>query len=140
MSTKEAQNTIKLKWEEIKTDGDVMAVGKRSSHGCSVFNETLYLFGGEKVARTPIDDAALYCLPLKERTEEGKCCWKRVETKTDDVPPPRVAHAQAVVGSVLYIFGGRQGITMDESPLSGKLLIILMLCLILIFSCTCVKY
>ena len=89
----------------------------RSSHGISVAGDAAYLFGGENVARTPID-STLYRLDLAA----PGAAWAAVECD-GDVPPPRVAHTQAVVpqadGSVhLYIFGGRVGITMDEKPLN----------------------
>ena len=64
------------------------------------------------MARTPIDSTVfkldLSASPLK---------WQAMAAE-GDVPPPRVAHAQAAVGSKIYIFGGRQGIGMSEAPLA----------------------
>ena len=39
-----------MKWSEIKTNFPVA----RSSHKISVIGDTLYMFGGEHEARTPI--------------------------------------------------------------------------------------
>lgn len=78
---------------------------------------TLYVLGGEKVPRTPVD-AKVYCLNL----DEPKPQWKVLETSGDE-PEPSVAHAQALVtsdaGTQLWVFGGRQGILMEEKPLQS---------------------
>ena len=76
----------------------------------------LLVFGGEHIARTPID-SALHALNLV--TNE----WTALAPAAGVAPPPRVAHAQAVVaneeeGPSLYVFGGRQGIQMSEAPLN----------------------
>mmetsp|Transcript_4030 Transcript_4030/g.7750 ORF Transcript_4030/g.7750 Transcript_4030/m.7750 type:complete len:348 (+) Transcript_4030:58-1101(+) len=100
------------KADEVKAeDADGKSLGARSSHGCSVFEGSAYVFGGEIIARTPVD-STLWSRNLSEASE-----WAPVEAK-GDAPPHRVAHAQAVVGGFLYIFGGRQGISMEEAPLN----------------------
>ena len=89
----------------------------RSSHGISAAGGAAYLFGGEHVARTPID-STLYRLDLAAPVAE----WEVVPC-AGDAPTPRVAHSQAVVAQPdgalhLYIFGGRVGISMDEKALN----------------------
>lgn len=86
----------------------------RSSHGISVIQNgaRLVVYGGEHVARTPIEnEQALWFCDL-----DGEAQWKCV-TPTGSLPPPRVAHAQAAVGDTVYIFGGRAGITMQEQAM-----------------------
>jgi len=83
-------------------------------------NPKLVVFGGENVPRVPID-STLHVLALSSssRKDVPSGNWEVVEVKGDDnVPPTRVAHAQAVLNDTLYIFGGRRGITMDEKPLA----------------------
>jgi hypothetical protein len=100
-------------------------VGARSSHGLSLHKGRLLLVGGEKVARTPIDDGtAIWAKDLSSAFSGDAATaaagpWVVLENSNPDVAPaPRVAHAQAVVGDVIYVFGGRQGITMEEKPLN----------------------
>lgn len=73
---------------------------------------SLVLFGGENKARTPIDSAIhLYSISSNS--------WTIIEPrKNEKMPCPRVAHSQVVIGTSLFVFGGRQGITMDEKPLN----------------------
>lgn len=92
----------------------------RSSHGISMVRggTCLVLYGGEHVARTPLDDAqALWtCNKTGDDEWQWKCCS---DTATTVCPPPRVAHTQVAVGDQdVYVFGGRAGITMDEPPMN----------------------
>ncbi|KAJ3256709.1 hypothetical protein HK103_005204 [Boothiomyces macroporosus] len=79
----------------------------RSSHDLSAVQGAVYLFGGEHVPRTPID-SQLHVF------KDGK--WDTI--KTENAPPSRIGHAQASVGNSIYVFGGRQGILMNEKPLN----------------------
>jgi hypothetical protein len=81
----------------------------RSSHGLSIVGEKLVLYGGEHVARTPLEDFQALWIASEE---EWRCIIPELK------PPPRVAHAQAAVGDLVYIFGGRAGITMEEKPMN----------------------
>lgn len=93
----------------------------RSSHGISFYNGKLYVHGGEHVARTPISsDILSVSLPGDDANtrEKGNLLEFQVEKVSGDIPPPRVGHAQVRVKNQLYIFGGRQGIHMDETPLN----------------------
>jgi len=117
---------VTLKWTQIQTTGEV---GKRSSHGISVVNSQLVMFGGEIVARNPIDSTLWKLGPLDAEV-------KNTGADAQDLPPPnwvvindgngaapspspRIAHAQTIADDEkLYLFGGRQGITMEESPLN----------------------
>jgi|AntRauTorckE5430_2_1112549.scaffolds.fasta_scaffold52591_2 hypothetical protein len=71
----------------------------------------IYIFGGEHVARVPLG-SELYCADLADKSPS----W-RVVKPAGDVPIPRLACAVATVGNKTYVFGGRQGITMEEAPL-----------------------
>eukprot|EP00960_Hanusia_phi_P057651 763623-Hanusia_phi.AAC.1 len=96
-------------WKKLPTSD---APVQRSSHGMSCINNVAYVFGGEHIARTPID-SNVFKLDLSSPSFQ----WKMIAAEGDS-PPPRVAHAQAAIGSKIYIFGGRQGIGMDEAPLA----------------------
>jgi hypothetical protein len=88
----------------------------RSSSSCVVFDEKIYVWGGEQVARQPID-AKMMCFNLSENNPS----WTVVETK-GDVPCERFAHTMAAIshpdGDFIYMFGGRQGVTMNEAALN----------------------
>ena len=98
-----------LTWQQMKASGDI---GRRSSHGCSVYDNSLFVLGGEKVARTPVD-SVIWKLSLSS----DEATWSQVATKTEAAPSPRIAHAQCVSNGCMFVFGGRQGVTMEESPL-----------------------
>lgn len=114
---------LRLRWSKLasaKGPDDPSSLGARSSHGLSALpNGRVYAFGGEKVARNPVDAAFFAIDASGAGDEKTKCAWEEVEVKSGKPPPPRVAHAQAVVGGrYIYIFGGRQGVKMDEAPLN----------------------
>ena len=91
----------------------------RSSHSLSALNDgnRLVLFGGENVARTPIEQPG-QSLWVAEK-DSGENTWKWVALAMDGSgPPSRVAHSQAAVGDEIYIFGGRNGIEMGENALN----------------------
>jgi len=113
-------------WTKLVTEADEEH-GKpcsRSSHGLSYLHAggKLILYGGEHIARTPLDgDQAAWALSLTTTTttttttddSKGNPKWR----KLPDGPPSRIAHAQAVhKGNTLFVFGGRGGITMSEKP------------------------
>ena len=79
---------------------------ERSSHAISIIGETLYLFGGENVARVPID-SSIYAVNISPNASNFGI-WKKLDVK-NDAPVPRIAHSQATIGNKIYIFGGRQG-------------------------------
>jgi len=99
----------KYSWTKLDVASPPIA---RSSHEISSVGSALYLFGGEHEARTPID-SDLYVLDLALPVR----CWKKVEA-IGEPPSPRIAHAQAVIGDNIYIFGGREGVEMGEGPLN----------------------
>ena len=96
-------------WEEHQPGNPPLS---RSSHGVSVVKDTLYLFGGEHEARTPIGNE-VYTFDLKDEKME----WKMIPT-TGDIPSPRFGHAQCSIGDCLYVFGGRMGTAIDEKLLN----------------------
>jgi len=108
----------------------------RSSHGLSIIQNgsLLVLYGGEHVARTPIEDTnssqVLWLAQKKTTTtnttttgdaaadEEWQWIIPTTTSGSNTPPPSRVAHAQAAVGNTIYIFGGRNGITMGENAMN----------------------
>ena len=97
---------------QIQTTGEV---GKRSSHGISVVGSQLVLFGGEIVARNPIDSALWKLGPLDVEVQN-------TAAEAQDLPPPnwvvindgngaapspspRIAHAQTIADDKLYLLG-----------------------------------
>ena len=107
---------IKAVWTQVQTTNNPAS---RSSHGVSVIgfgtdSPKLVAFGGEHEPRVAID-STLHALTL-DADNAPKGNWEVVEAK-GAAPPTRVAHAQAVVGDDLYIYGGRQGIAMEEKAL-----------------------
>ena len=100
-------------WQKLTLEQG-QAPAERSSHGISIISGTLYLFGGEHTARVPID-SDMYSIDLSDMGSPGM--WRKIEASFNS-PIPRVAHAQATIGNKIYIFGGRQGIQMEEAPLN----------------------
>ena len=91
----------------------------RSSHKLSAIAGKAYLFGGEAIARNTID-STLHVLV----SDDGDS-WKWQALLPESAPPARVGHAQAVLGSKLYVFGGRAGVEMGESELGDRLSIVI---------------
>lgn len=87
----------------------------RSSHGLSIVQNgtRLILHGGEKIARTPLEDTES---TWAADFEQGSWQWRRIDAT--NTPPARLAHAQASYKDCVYIFGGRAGITMDEKAMN----------------------
>ena len=77
---------------------------ERSSHSLSIIKDTLYLLGGENVARIPID-SSIYSMDISQTQQN----WHKLIT--NEPPLPRIAHGQAVIGNRIYIFVGRQSYT-----------------------------
>jgi hypothetical protein len=108
---------VELTWEKIapKPDPAHGSPCKRSSHGLSLIDNgcRLILYGGEHVARTPLETSqATWAADLKD----GAWTWRLIE---GDGPPARVAHAQAAYKeSIVFVFGGRAGITMQEQAMN----------------------
>lgn len=115
-----SNNSIDLncQWQQIVPQHEKSLLPiERSSHGVSIIRDTLYLFGGENVARVPID-SSIYAVNISPSPNQSNFgIWQKLEVK-NDAPLPRIAHSQATIGNRIYIFGGRQGIQMEESPLN----------------------
>eukprot|EP00980_Cylindrotheca_fusiformis_P029042 scaffold22701_cov123-Cylindrotheca_fusiformis.AAC.21 len=106
-----------LSWEKIvpKDDPEHGSPCERSSHGLSVLKggKLLILYGGEQVARTPLEPAQT---TWAAEEVDGAWSWRLISSPC---PPARVAHAQCVYDdSVIYVFGGRAGITMGEKAMN----------------------
>jgi N-acetylneuraminic acid mutarotase len=77
-----------------------------------VVGSSVYVIGGEHVARTPIN-SDIHTLDLSAATKE----WKTL-SPSGTAPSERIAHSQAVIGTGIYVFGGRQGVQIAEAPLN----------------------
>lgn len=98
----------------------------RSSLGISYLAATdacptprLIVYGGETIARTPLEsDQATWACDMKD-TKESSSSWRLIRNG-DTLPSLRVAHAQAyhAPSSCVYVFGGRAGITMEEKAMN----------------------
>ncbi|XP_066915449.1 uncharacterized protein [Clytia hemisphaerica] len=107
---------IDCSWEKVAFQEKESPID-RSSHAISIIGDVLYVMGGENMARVPID-SSVYALNIsKQNLKDGLTTWRKIDAQGNS-PVPRIAHSQAVIGNRIYIFGGRQGITMDESPLN----------------------
>ena len=107
-------STIQYTWKQLNHDSSAPPLA-RSSHEVSCIGENLFLLGGEHIARTPID-SDVYVLKLTAQLQ----CWRKIECLPGCTKPPsaRIAHAQAVIGRSLWVFGGREGVDMGEGPLN----------------------
>lgn len=95
-------------WKRIICDSSVPP--PRSSHSVTAIGQKVYVFSGEKEPRVPINNQ-LRCFDLIKQ------CWSEVSAK-GQLPPPRVGHGAAAIGSKLYVFGGRSSIEMGEGLIS----------------------
>lgn len=91
---------VKYVWERITADGVPLA---RSSHEVSLIGDCLYVFGGENIARTPID-SSFYKLTLSA----DNLHWDKINA-SGTPPSPRIAHAQCVVGNTICYFIFKKG-------------------------------
>lgn len=114
----------KVSWKSLtpRADPKFGTPCARSSHGLSLVltNSThrLVILGGENVARTPIEEGAYWMVDFDE-DDATSGQWRCLSTTTvSPQPPPRIAHAQAVCESQVYIFGGRAGVAMDEAAMN----------------------
>jgi hypothetical protein len=107
---------VEYNWSKIspKPDDKHGAPCERSSHGLSILKngKLLILHGGEQIARTPLKGSQSTWAALNEN---GVWSWKLIQSSS--CPPSRVAHSQSVHQDSVYIFGGRQGIAMEEAAL-----------------------
>mmetsp|Transcript_21631 Transcript_21631/g.33067 ORF Transcript_21631/g.33067 Transcript_21631/m.33067 type:complete len:347 (+) Transcript_21631:78-1118(+) len=104
-------------WEKItpKPDPTHGSPCTRSSHGLSLIHSggRLILYGGEHVARTPLEGSQA---TWAADWTGGTWTWRLIE---GDCPPARVAHAQAAYDDkIVFVFGGRAGITMQEQAMN----------------------
>lgn len=115
-----SSSKLKVQWQPLSPQPDPQygIPCARSSHGVSWVNDRLIVYGGEHVARTPLSQNQI--LWSCDRLEQWRCILPTTPTTTtQDIPPPRIAHAQAVhKNKDVYIFGGRAGIAMQEQAMN----------------------
>ena len=100
----------KYAWRRIRPEN---AIVSRSSHGVSVIGSVAYVFGGEHEPRTPFD-SRVHSLKLDADVPK----WEVMRVKGGTPPALRLAHAQTKIDDTIYIFGGRQSVSMEEAPLN----------------------
>ena len=99
-------STIKGTWKCVASQVEPL---QRSSQCLSVIKDTAYVFGGELKPREPRDNT-VYALALEAAGASGN---EQVETiNAPDAPTSRVGGAATAVGSKIYYFGGRGGVSM----------------------------
>jgi len=103
-------------WKKMKIANDDLnkIIGSRSSSQISVINKKLYLFGGENIPRIP-SNSNLYMIDFS--VKQPIYHWQEIKT-FGKKPPKRLGHSQIAINNFIYIFGGRQGISMNELPLN----------------------
>eukprot|EP00914_Ancora_sagittata_P013806 GHVO01027121.1.p1 GENE.GHVO01027121.1~~GHVO01027121.1.p1 ORF type:complete len:259 (-),score=22.96 GHVO01027121.1:167-898(-) len=77
----------------------------RKLHSASVFENTMYMFGGERLSDGAVLDE-MWTFDFARQT------WERIPLRADGkagsiVPPPRFGHATVVIGKRWLIHGGR---------------------------------
>ncbi|KAH8699494.1 hypothetical protein BGZ61DRAFT_351058 [Ilyonectria robusta] len=119
----------------------------RSSHSLDIISGNAYVFGGEINPREPVDnDMHVITLPWSsagadyykikaaaakqdelppaepetQRESKGKGPAGPEPPVLGDVPGPRVGHATAVIGSRIFLFGGRGGPDMKPLEEAGR--------------------
>ncbi|KAI5467165.1 hypothetical protein BGZ63DRAFT_345124 [Mariannaea sp. PMI_226] len=135
------KDTISGTWEPVDVDLP------RSSHTLDIISGNAYVFGGEVNPQKPVgndmhvitlpwssagadyykikasSDKPLDDVPLASPEEKAESKGKEPaspESLLDDVPAPRVGHATAVVGSRIFMFGGRGGPDMQPLEEGGR--------------------
>jgi len=115
-------NTLRMvhtiAWKQIKPSPDTKhgTPLSRSSHSVEYTKGgTLYILGGEHIARTPLNLTQFtWALSTNDPTS-----WRMVPIQGETFPS-RVAHASTYCESkdTIYMFGGREGIDMNETALN----------------------
>ncbi|PTB68642.1 hypothetical protein BBK36DRAFT_1191396 [Trichoderma citrinoviride] len=112
---------MKGTWERI----DLPPV-PRSSHSLDIISGCAYIFGGEtnthetadndmvEPAEKESDDEFEDAEEAAKPTAADKGKGRATDDRLGQVPPPRVGHATAVIGSRIFLFGGRGS---DMKPL-----------------------
>ncbi|KAF9880630.1 kelch repeat protein [Colletotrichum karsti] len=90
---------------------------RRSSQAVSVLGNHAYIFGGELIARQPVD-SQIDVVELKAGQDSAS-----IETlpASSSGPSPRVGSPSTVLGDAFYIFSGRGGLAMEPVEENGGL-------------------
>ena len=107
-------STIQGIWKCIASQVEPL---QRSSQCLTVIENTAYVFGGEFQPREP-RDSAVYAVALESASTSND---KHVTTiNAPNAPSPRVGAASTAVGSSLFCFGGRGGVSMTCLESNGS--------------------
>ncbi|KAI4520931.1 galactose oxidase [Schizophyllum commune Loenen D] len=97
-----------------------------SSHSLAIVGDYAYVFGGEQQARSAVDNSMhAYALPsASERLSAAfHSDYDHIVAEAEGggpVPPQRVGHTAATVGTCIYVFGGRSGPTAGPLEEHGR--------------------
>ena len=96
-------------WSELH-DGTGDAPSKRFLHKCVYYDatNTMYLFGGEIDTDNTTSDE-LWKFDLTTNT------WSEITITTGTKPTKRGAHNLEILGNVIYLFGGINGLPPDDT-------------------------
>jgi len=83
-------------WEQVVTTGTLPA--GRSGHAAAVYQDNMYIFGGNTLSETFND---LYRLNLLS------FCWECIQVAHNFQPSPRIGHSMVALDGKLIIYGGR---------------------------------
>ena len=111
-----SSSEVTFKWRQLSVANAPLP---RSSHDVTVVDKKLILLWGEHEPRQPIPEKdEINTLDLSSLGSSLESLSWSTSPTSGSRPAPRLAHAQAVVGSSLYIFGGREGVSMGEGALN----------------------
>ena len=109
--------SFEASWSLISVESEIIKSNlSRSSHTANIINNKLYIFGGENQPRVPIDNNLLI-FDIDQNKWQIHVTNSQNENKTD-LPLSRLGHSSCSLENKLYIFGGRNSISMDDSSLN----------------------
>lgn len=89
-------------WSYVKSGGGP-APGGRALHAAVIYQEAMYVVGGEHFAA---GEPFLRRYDIRRRKWEAVLTSEEANAKQHQQPAPRFGHSAVVYGSVLYLFGG----------------------------------
>jgi Galactose oxidase, central domain/Kelch motif len=121
-ATSEATAPLHVRFHKLKSPSQELA---RSSHTLNIVKGKAYIFGGDLASGS--SDPYMHVITLPADVSLGDVDYNRIEPKTagnrplekyadqadpnadrtNHIPDSRAGHASAVVGEVIYVFGGR---------------------------------
>ena len=107
-------SNIRGAWKCIASQVEAL---QRSSQCLSVVKDTAYVFGGELKPREPRDNV-VYAIALGGASASARGQVQAINAS--GAPAPRVGAASTAMGSRIYYFGGRGGVSMTCQESNGS--------------------